>query len=468
MAVRAATTVRTSPRWFIAALGLGLLIRLVILTQTTGLGARIADEQQYRQIAHQLLDGNGFAFGPDRPTSLRPPLYPAVLASTWWLTGRDNFQAVRLLQFAIALITAALVYALARRVSGVRTARGAAAIFWLYPGLIFASTLMLTETVFTFWLVAFVLLLVRLVQADSGDSVSLIAIGTGAALGFSALTRSVLWPLPVLLCPLLVWLLSGSWRRRLVLPSLLLAGFVAVVGPWALRNTRLQGVPTIVDTMGGMNLRMGNYEHTPDDRMWDAVSLQGDKNWVHGIGDAFPDRLPTEGEKDKWAQRKAIEYILANPATTLRRALIKFADFWGLEREFLAGVRSGLFHPPTWAAAIGAVAILVAYPSLILSACLGAWLTRTSDWRVRLVLILPIVAIAGVHTIVFGHSRYHVPLVPILAVFAAQFLIERRAAWHLANAWMRAGAVLTMLALVAIWLRQVVLVDLARIQALLN
>ena len=40
---------------------------------------------------------------------------------------------------------------------------------------------------------------------------------------------------------------------------------------------------TIVDTMGGMNLRMGNYEYTPDDRMWDAVSLQGEKSWVHGL-----------------------------------------------------------------------------------------------------------------------------------------------------------------------------------------
>ena len=95
--------------------------------------------------------------------------------------------------------------------SGARAARLAAAIFWLYPGLIFANTLLLTETVFTFWLVAFVLLLVRLIQAEPDDAAWLLAIGAGAALGCSALTRSVLWPLPALLCPLLVWLLSGSW-----------------------------------------------------------------------------------------------------------------------------------------------------------------------------------------------------------------------------------------------------------------
>ena len=28
---------------------------------------------------------------------------------------------------------------------------------------------------------------------------------------------------------------------------------------------------------------MGNYEHTPDDRMWDAVALTGEKNWSYAL-----------------------------------------------------------------------------------------------------------------------------------------------------------------------------------------
>ena len=45
-------------------------------------------------------------------------------------------------------------------------------------------------------------------------------------------------------------------------------------------QSRLQGVPVIVDTMGGLNLHMGNYEYTPHDRPWDAVSLSGPLNWA--------------------------------------------------------------------------------------------------------------------------------------------------------------------------------------------
>ncbi len=61
-----------------------------------------------------------------------------------------------------------------------------------------------------------------------------------------------------------------------------------------------------------------------------------------------PDQPVTEGMKDKWAQRKAIEYMRRASGQTFRRSLIKFADFWGLEREFIAGVQQGLFNPPRW------------------------------------------------------------------------------------------------------------------------
>src|SRR5207344_2330236 len=120
--------------------------------------------------------------------------------------------------------------------------------------------------------------------------------------------------------PLLTLLIRDTWTRRLVLSGVVLAGYVVVIAPWAIRNTRLQQVVTIVDTMGGINLRMGNYEYTPDDRMWDAVSIRGDKNWVHGFTTDRPDQTPTEGRKEKWAQRKAIEYMREHPLVTARRS----------------------------------------------------------------------------------------------------------------------------------------------------
>ncbi|HET9371911.1 MAG TPA: glycosyltransferase family 39 protein, partial [Vicinamibacterales bacterium] len=343
--------------WIIGIALAGLLIRLAVLAQTSALDPKIEDERQYVRLATSLVRGDGFAWAPGEPTSLRPPLYPALIAALWHVTGEGQLQPIRAVHVLLSLLTAAFVYAIGRRVWNARVGAIGAAIAWLDPTAIYLNSTILTETLFTALLVAFVLATVMVVQTRTRAS----ALICGLALGLGALTRSVLWPVPLLLCPLLLVLVDDSWRRRLSLAAIVFAGYALVVAPWAVRNTRLQQVTTIVDTMGGMNLRMGNYEYTPEDRMWDAVSMKGEKNWVYALtveghpsGDAI-----TEGEKDKWAQAKAIAYMKANPGRTLRRSIIKFTDFWGLERSFIAGVQQGLYRVPMAVAAVVAILMLV-------------------------------------------------------------------------------------------------------------
>jgi 4-amino-4-deoxy-L-arabinose transferase-like glycosyltransferase len=440
------------------------LVRLAILAQTPALGLQIGDEQQYSQIAGNILDGNGFAWGPGAPTSIRPPLYPALLAAIWGVAGARNLQAVRVLQIVLALATIGVVYLLGARVYGADVGRYAAAVCWLYPSFIFFNFLILTETLFTFLLLTFLLLTVVLVQSPR----ALAGFVCGVSLGLAALTRSVLWPVPFVLCPLLAVLIRAPLARRVALPALVLVGYALVVAPWAVRNSRLQGVVTIVDTMGGMNLRMGNYEYTPDDRMWDAVALGGEKSWVYGIWLDLPGQTITEGQKEKWAQRKAIEYMRAHPLVTLRRSFIKFADFWGLEREFIAGVQSGLFAPPWWFGVMASLLIVGAYVAVVVAGAAGIWLAPPDDRRMQIVLLFPVVVIVAAHTIVFGHSRYHLPLIPILAVYGSAFLATRVPSFRLVSRPTLIGATVTVTALIAIWIRQVAFVDLSRISVLLH
>ena len=442
------------------ALALGLIVRLAVFWHTPALGPQIEDEQHYVQIAENILTGQGFARIPGQPTSIRPPLYPGVVAGIFAVAGTGNLQAVRFVQILLALATAALIFALGRQAFTPRVGRYAAALFFLYPSYIFFNFTILTETLFTLLLVAFVLLSVMLIQRPR----LLTALGCGAALGLAALTRSVLWPVPLIFCPLVALLLRGNLRMRIALPVAVLAGYAIVVTPWAVRNTKLQGVLTIVDTMGGMNLRLGNYEYTPDDRMWAAVGLTGEQNWSYSIAQEFPGQHLTEGQKEKWAQRKAIEYMRAHPGTTARRALIKFADFWGLEREYASGVRQRLYTPPPWLGTLVSVLIVVMYLAVILAGAAGIWIAAP-DWRTQVLLLLPVVVITGVHTLVFGHSRYHLPLIPVFALYAAAFVSGARlAAWRERRPAF-VGATATVLMLITVWIRQIVLVDAARIRA---
>ncbi|HYN08803.1 MAG TPA: glycosyltransferase family 39 protein [Vicinamibacterales bacterium] len=445
------------------SLALGLLVRLAIFWHTPTLGPEIEDEQHYVQLANNVIEGNGFAFAPGRPTSIRPPLYPGLVATIFSITGAGNLQAVRLVQILLALLTVAVIVELGRQAFTAAVGRYGAAIFFLYPSYIFFNFTILTETLFTLLLIAFVLLSVRLVQTPRLST----ALLCGLTLGLAALTRSVLWPTPLIFCPLLVLLLRAPWRTRLALPAAVLAGYAVVVSPWAIRNTRLQGVVTIVDTMGGMNLRMGNYEYTPDDRMWAAVGLSGEQNWSYSIAQEFPGQHLTEGQKEKWAQSKAIAYMRAHPGTTLRRALIKFADFWGLEREYAAGVQQGMYSPPRWVGAAASLLIVVVYLGVIVCGAAGVWLAAPA-WRVQVLLLLPVVIITGVHTLVFGHPRYHLPLMPLFALYASALLATRSvAAWRERRPAL-VGASATVLMLVAVWVRQIVVVDAQRIRAFLN
>jgi 4-amino-4-deoxy-L-arabinose transferase-like glycosyltransferase len=450
-------------RALLIAFGVGLAIRVAILANTGGLATKIVDEQQYSQIARSLVAGDGFAWGPARPTSIRPPLYPGLLAGVWAISP-DNLQAVRVIQILLSLATAMMVYLLGSRVYGPRAAAWAAAACWLYPSFIFFNFLILTETLFTFLLVAFILLTVMLLQNPG----VWIALASGLALGLAALTRSVLWPLPLILCPLLAVLIRAPLAHRVAMPCLVLAGYAFVVAPWAIRNTRLQGVVTIVDTMGGMNLRMGNYEHTPDDRMWDAVALDGEKSWVVGLTADLPGQSITEGQKEKWAQRKAIEYMRANPAITLRRAFIKFADFWGLEREFIAGVQNGFYAPPRWVQVLGLLAMVFGYMAIAIGGAAGIWLAAPEDWRLHVILLLPVAVIMGAHVIVFGHSRYHLPLIPIFAVYAAALVATRLPSYRFSHHSLVIGTAVTVAALLFIWTRQIAIVDFPRISSYLH
>src|SRR5262245_17257508 len=95
------------------ALLLGLAVRLAVLWRTSDLGASIVDEQQYVRLAQSIVQGSGFAWGPGEPTSMRPPLYPGLVASIWSLSssqagavtgpGEATLQTIRVVQILLAL-----------------------------------------------------------------------------------------------------------------------------------------------------------------------------------------------------------------------------------------------------------------------------------------------------------------------------------------------------------------------------
>ena len=456
--------IREGSRPLIILLTLGLVVRLIGLYLVDQLGVRIVDERHYFQLASSIVNGWGFAWGAEVPTSIRPPLYPAILALIWTIVGYKSLFAIRVVQIFISLLNVLLVYQLGRRIFSERVAWVAAGIFCFYPSFLVFNYLILTEVFFTCLFTLFLLGYVYLLQSETTPA----ALGTGVVLGVAALTRSILWPFPIVLVPLAFFSLKGSYRRRLVLVSALLLGYLLVITPWAVRNTELQKVSTIVNSMGGITLLMGNYEHTPLNRAWDPMTLSGKHSIFANLSNEYPESHQwTEGQKEKWAQKRAFQFMLEHPALTLKRTIIKFGSFWGLERTIVGGLKR-YYHPPRWLALLTMFLIPISYGFVMVLACLGLFLAAPEDKRIHTMLIAIMLFMSGLHALVFGHSRYHLPLIPILILYGASAIMARSWMGLGRSVTTSAGPLVAYTLLLVAWGREVMLVEADKVRLLLN
>jgi 4-amino-4-deoxy-L-arabinose transferase-like glycosyltransferase len=439
----------------------GILVRALLWTWFAGLDLH-DDELDYDNLAVSLAQENAYRL-QGQTTSIRPPLYPFAVSLVYRAVGVDEpaglaraRQAVRAIQAIFSLATVLLVYRLGSDLFSARVGLWAAAIVCFYPSLLAYNNLILTEVLFTFGLTLAVWLSVRYLQGGDWRW----AVATGAAIGLGALTRSALWMFPPALALFWLGLAPAGWRARVIGPALLLAAFAVVIAPWAVRNTRLERTFTTIDSMGGRNVMMGNYEHTPLWRAWDAISISGERAWYRVLArryDGF--RELTQGQRDKLAMREGVRFMVANPALTAQRDVVKFFNFWQLEREVVAAAGRGLFGElPTAAVLLITLLVFGSYALLMVGAIVGAIAAPPADWRAHLACGLMVAFLCALHTAVFAHSRYHLPLVPIMACYAAQAIVARREIWaQRRKRFWSAAAVAGVF--VAAWLFEIVYVD---------
>lgn len=405
----------------------GALIRLALWGWFAGLSPHIWDEKDYNAIANTLVEHGEFGLRPGDPTSIRPPLYPALVALVYQVCGANNFQAVRLLQAVLSLVNVVVLYRLGLEVASRRVALWAAGLYCFYPSLLGFNNLILTEVLFTLLLSASCYAVVGYYKRGAIPALAV----AGFLLGLAALTRSVVWVSPPLLAGLVVLTGDGKLGRRFLAAGALVLTFAVTVAPWAVRNSLLQQTFVVIDTMGGRNFMMGNYPDTPLYRSWDAISLEGERSWLHHLSQSHPlNAETTQGQIDKLAMREGLKFVRENPGLTLKRDLIKFFDFWGLERELVAGADQGYFgQVPRPATLALAVVICGSYVVVLFLAVFGMFMTPLPDRRIHWFLILVIVFVCGMHTLVFGHSRYHLPLMPLLMVYSASALAQCPPLW---------------------------------------
>jgi hypothetical protein len=430
-------------RIFLAA----LLLRLIPVLLSRGLGIGLDDMFQYDMLARSLAGGHGFRWYTQADldrfasfltfdlsslkdydprlgirTSFRAPLYPAFLAVVYFFSGADfsRFFAARLAQaIFLGAPLAPLTYLAAKKIfsslageaRSERAARIAAWVVAAYPLLLVYPLGLGTENLFfVLLLVSFLFLLASLEKPTTFHFLL-----SGIFLALTALTRSVILPFALAAFCLLLYL---HGRRALAA----VFAFALVISPWILRNSLLHHKPTGIETSMGYNLYLGYHP-------------KGNGSFVFGPSLDLLTILD-DAERDRVGTQRAIEFIHAAPERFLPLALNRLGFFFGLEKRVLMYFYSNNifgFLPLPFLLTISAI-LLLPFVVVATSAAFGLSLLRWSPRTCLLALLM--IGYILPHVLILSEDRFHLALVPYIAILAAHFWVDR---WSAFSARWREG-----------------------------
>lgn len=382
----------------IITLGIALCLRLVFVFFPSDLRP-FSDMQEYHEKACLLLDTG--AYGP----ASRPPLYPFFLASIYRIAG-INFTVVRLVQALLGVAVCLLTCSIARRLCGERGGAIAGLIVACYPGLVIYTGLLMSENIFIFLLTASLWMLLR---ENNGP---LLDAAAGITMGLACLTRSILVGfIPVAA----LWLL---WRRRRYGALLFLAGGLLAIAPWSLRNYHCYGRIVPVDTFGGYNFLIGNNPRATGHVDLGVVQKLKGTYWKGARDDA---------DRAAIGYRKGLAFILRHPRRFTAVGVRKIGYLYDLEIRDLSWAYSRNYFGEAALPVLIAVAVVLiaSFPLLAGLALCGIFLRADGIPHTRAgwaLLLLTILYFTAAHFLTFGESRFHLPLVPVLAIFAARLM----------------------------------------------
>ncbi|HEX3247576.1 MAG TPA: glycosyltransferase family 39 protein [Chloroflexota bacterium] len=195
------------------------------------------DSLEYVQPGYGLVFGQGFELA-----QRRTPVYPAFIAGVMALTGQD-LGAIAFIQHLLGVATAAMVFAIGCVAAGPLVGAIAGLLFALSSPQLIYEHYIITEPIFTFFLVASVLAMIVAVRRGTWGWYA----GAGMLIGVGALTRPVAQVL-LPLVPIYLWLVLRSWRRAALGTLVVWAVSALLLVPWSLRNQREYGTAETTST----------------------------------------------------------------------------------------------------------------------------------------------------------------------------------------------------------------------------
>ena len=412
--------------------------------------AEVGDPFQYVYYGLELAQGNGYDSypalttpWPDVPTAFYAIGYPAFLALVFAVARPFGFtvspgdvafsEAAWVYGVTHAILGAITVYfvaRIARRLLGPRAGVIAAVIVACWPNLVIYTATAHVETLYLFLLTAAVLVMLPAFAADSTSRWTRL-VTAGTLLGLSAQVR----PLVALITPAIVIAARrrpDNWGVAIRRSGLVIITMLAVLAPWTIRNAMVMPGFVLITTGSGDAACMARYPDAPGDFVSQSPGCLND------AGNVPWDEA--EIIKNRENTSRAIEFILQEPKQELRLWFWRgFRAFEGDHEGRIAlearDAATDEYINPLFTNRGRDVADRICdlyYWGVLALAGLGLGRFRRSVHRGGTALIFGgIFAGVIVPFMLFGDSRYKLPMHPFVAVIATVGvlrLLELRAA----------------------------------------
>jgi 4-amino-4-deoxy-L-arabinose transferase-like glycosyltransferase len=397
--------------WKLAgALFLGaLVVRLIPVLLSLDLGIALDDMFQYDGLAESIRLGRGFTWYGGIPTAARAPLYPVFLAAIYSVFGH-SFAAARVVQAIVGALLPVGVYSLGHRLFDGRVAIIAALFVALYPMFLLYPLGLATENLFFLLVPATILCLCK--AADTGHrGLFLLA---GVLLGLTILTRSVISGFLVLVLPWLWWYASDK-RRALKDWVLILLPVAALTIPWSVRNTLLYDEFVFVESSLGFNFYLGY--HPAGTGTFDSDIAV---DFLEEIGAFDEPSLETEKASHNLGMERGLGFIRDDPVRAAWLLLGKLSHFLRLDKRVLLYFYSNNFLGELAPLVLLGIFLVICAPWVMVLLLSVPGMVMSGLTRDRTLVYLLLLYLVGVHVLIMAEPRFHLAMVPFLAVFAVR------------------------------------------------
>lgn len=413
----------------------------------------VRDECIYRTIANKIVEGEGLTVSPKG--WLPAPAYPYLLAASKVLTG--SLQPVKWLQVLIGTASVAWLAAIADRVGGRRAAVVAAWLLAINPTAAWFTTTLWIETIYLFLLLASIEALLR---ARAEDRVGPAAM-SGIWLGIAVLFRGVATYLPPIFLlatlmpmegrPTLRALAQEAGRRWPIALAFTVAA-VLVVAPYSWKASQRHGGFLVSDATVGHVLYLGNNDFPPLTFDYGNGMLTGPlySRWLREGRPPCPrDQPPVLSSACE--VKEAVQWMTEHPEAFIERMPIRVAQLVNPHSFFTRHLRWGYWHGLPWWGKEALVLFIALHASAIMVlGTLGAWARARGPFGVMSAGTT--LYTVGTIAIMYGMTRFRLPLEPLWTVYLAILIAEPGETWRslLATPWRIAGAILTIPPLVVL------------------